>query len=306
MVVPKKKIMKLVQIVVSTVLLIVVFRKIDMVSLFTGMAEVPLWFILASFLLTIFSTLVISVRWSLLLLPKITIKDILFFSKASLMGRYYSLFLSSSMGGDLVKWLPLMKKYPELSKIRLASSVLLDRIIGFTAFVIVAFVSIVVGMVINLDFPIYIFWIFLGLFVGVMVFYTFVFFFDFEKVFKYLKLPKKIIEAVEILTKTEKNRLIKSFMISILTAPIWSFTGWLAFFAFDTGISLMATMIIMPIINLILILPVSVAGFGAREGLFVYFFSKFAVSSESILASSAFAGVLGIVFSLLGGILTLF
>jgi len=157
-----------------------------------------------------------------------------------------------------------------------------------------------------LDFSLYIFWIFLGLFIGVLTFYVCVFLFDFEKIFSKLKIPGKIIEMAEILTKSEKKRLFKSFMISLLTAPLWSFTGWLAFVAFDTGISLMATMIIMPVINLILILPISVAGFGAREGLFVYFFSKFAVSNELILASSAFAGVLGVVFSLIGGVLTLF
>jgi len=302
----KKKMMKLLQVVVSVVLLIIVLRKIDVVNLFSSMTRVPLWFVLVSLFLTLFSTLVISVRWSLLLLPKITVKNILIFSKATFIGRFYSLFLSSSMGGDLVKWLPLMKRYPELSKIKLASSVLLDRIIGFTAFVIVAFVSMIVGMAIKLDFPLCIFWIFSGLFVGVLLFYMCVFMFDFEKIFRYLRVPNKIIEMAEILTKTEKNRLFKSFAISIVTAPIWSFTGWLAFLAFDTGIPVLATMIIMPIINLILILPVSVAGFGAREGLFVYFFSNFAVSNESILASSAFAGVLGVVFSLVGGVLTLF
>lgn len=306
MVVSKKKLIKLGQIIVSIVLLVVVFKKIDVINLLASMTRVPLWFVLVSFFLTLFSTLVISVRWSLLLLPKITIKDILIFSKATFVGRFYSLFLSSSMGGDLVKWLPLMKRYPELSKMKLASSVLLDRVIGFTAFVIVAFVSMIVGMVIKLDFPLYIFWIFLGLFVGVLLFYVCVFLFDFEKIFRKLRIPGKIIDMAEILTRSEKNRLFKSFAISILTAPLWSFTGWLAFVAFDTGISLLATMIIMPIINLVLILPVSVAGFGAREGLFVYFFSKYAVSNELILASSAFAGVLGVVFSLVGGVLTLF
>lgn len=301
----KKSLIKFVQIVVSIGLLYFVFKKIDFASLLDSMFRVPLWFILVSLFLNVFSVLVISSRWSLLLLPKVEWGDVWNFSKASFVGRFYSLFLSSSMGGDLIKWLPLLKKYPKLNKVRLASSVLLDRIIGFSAFVVVAFVSMLVGKFINLDFPEYIFWTFLILFVGVIVFYIFVFVFDFEKIFKRLKIPNKIVKIADILTKSNKKRLLQSFVISLLTAPLWSFSGWLAFLAFGTGIPLLATMIIMPVINLILILPVSVAGFGAREVLFLSFFSGLAISDELILASSAFTGVLGIVLSSLGGLFML-
>lgn len=301
-----KKLIKSIQVIVSVGLLIVVLRRIDVGSLMETVVKAPLWFVVVSFLFTILSMMAVSLRWSLLLLPKTSMEDFLFFCKASFIGRFYSMFLSSSMGGDLVKWVPLLKKYPELNKVRLASSVLLDRVIGFTAFVIVAFVSMLVGKFLKLEFPEYIFWLFSGLFVGAIVFYVFIFFFDFEKIFVKLRVPKRIVEVAEILTKTEKKKIWQAFLISLLMAPLWSLSGWLAFVAFGTGIPLLTTMIIMPVINLILILPVSVAGFGAREGLFVYFFSKYAVSNELVLASSAFAGVLNIVFSILGGVFTLF
>ncbi len=52
-----------------------------------------------------------------------------------------------------------------------------------------------------------------------------------------------------------------------------------------------------------LILPISIAGgFGGREYLFLFFFSKVGANKENILTVSAFIGVLTIINSLIGGI----
>ena len=53
-------------------------------------------------------------RWCLLLISRPKFKDFLFFFKAAYLGAFYSLFIPSTVGGDLFKWLPLIKKYPKL------------------------------------------------------------------------------------------------------------------------------------------------------------------------------------------------
>jgi len=210
------------------------------------------------------------------------------------------------MGADLIKWLPLIKKYPQLSKAGLAGSVVVDRIVGFTAFVIVAVLSVVVGKIMSVQFPNFILWMFLICMLAVVIFYGLVYWVDVDKLFNKIKIPGKIKRLFLVVLKTDKKALKKGLWISLLAAPLWSLSSWLALVAFDTGVPLLETMIIMPVINLILILPISVAGFGPREGLFVYLFSTYAVSNESLLASSAFSGILSLMFAVLGGALTLF
>ena len=62
----------------------------------------------------------------------------------------------------------------------------------------------------------------------------------------------------------------------------------------------------MPVISLILVLPISVAGFGARENLFLLFFSQLGIADEKILLMSTFNGIMLVLNALIGGLTTLF
>ena len=73
--------------------------------------------------------------------------------------------------------------------------------------------------------------------------------------------------------------------------------------AFGLPLTLLQVFIFMPVIALILILPISVAGFGAREQLYLYFFGQLGLPVEKILLVSTFSGVLGVISSLIGGLL---
>jgi hypothetical protein len=88
----------------------------------------------------------------------------------------------------------------------------------------------------------------------------------------------------------------------VFSEPIWMGQTWLVSQALGGGLSLMSVFIFMPIISLILVLPISWAGFGAREQLFLYFFGQLGVTPEKILAVSTLNGVIGILNSLLGGV----
>jgi hypothetical protein len=62
----------------------------------------------------------------------------------------------------------------------------------------------------------------------------------------------------------------------------------------------------MPIISLILVLPISWAGFGARENLFLIFFGQLGYPTEKLLLVSTFGGIMGILNALIGGLVLLF
>ena len=66
---------------------------------------------------------------------------------------------------------------------------------------------------------------------------------------------------------------------------------WLISLAYGAGISFYAAMIAAPAVFLVAMLPISVAGWGLREGAFVVAFGLFAVSSADALAVSVTFGV---------------
>ena len=295
--------LRVLQLSVSSVLLVYLFRKNNILNIVNQLVNAPFWYILVATFFWLCSNFVVCWRWSYLVLDKTSLKDVLFFMKSVLKANFYAIFLPSSVSTDLIKWLPMIKKYPQLSKAQLAGSVMLDRIVGLTVFVIVAFVSVVVGKITGIDFPVSVFWLFLVAFVGIVVFYLVAFFVNVEKIFEVIRLPSKIKRIFLVVFKADKEKMIKALVLSFVVTPLWSVSGWLGLYAFKTGVSLLETMILIPVINLLLILPISVAGFGPREGLFAYFFGPTAVSTEAVLAASAFTGIMNFVFALLGGLI---
>lgn len=297
---------KWLRLVFSVILIYFAFRRIDVVSMVAEIGTVPVWLV---GLLVVYSGLVISiggVRWAWLLLEKPSLADFWVFTKAGWTGSFYGLLFPSAVGGDLLKWWPLLEKYPELSKVRIAGSVVVDRVIGFTAFSIVAMLALVLGKIFGYSFPDFLLWLFLAINVGVAAFYLMVYLVNFEKLMLKLPLGRRVMQVVGLLKSENKMRIFKCLLISVLAEPIWMLPIWFYALIFNAGISLLDVYIFMPVISLILILPISIAGFGAREQLFLFFFSQLQIADEKILLVSTFSGVVGIITSLFGGIFLLF
>lgn len=296
----------------SALLIFVAFRKINIAKLFNEVQQVPWWVVVALLAYMAISMIVGGLRWSVLVFEKVTFKDVLAFTRATYAGCFYSLFFPSSVGGDLLKWTSLLKKYPHISKFKLAGTALIDRVIGFSAFAIVAMIALIVGKLLKYQFPDILFWLFLGISLALIVFYVLVFNLDFEKILSlakhlwFSKYLNKLFEIIDLLKRGNKKRILICFLISIIAEPTWIMMTWFTSLAVGARLKILEVFIFMPIISLILVLPISWAGFGARENLFLLFFSQLGVSPEKLILISAFGGVLGILNSLLGGLVLLF
>jgi len=296
---------KIFRLVFSIILLYFAFKKIDASSLFSEVAKVPIWFVATILFYSFLGMLFGSARWCLIVLGKISLKDALFFSKVNLIGSFYSLFLSSSVGGDFFKWAYLHKKYEEVGKTRLGVSVIVDRVVGFSAFGLMAFLMMILGKLVGFQFPDYLFWIFLMLTMVILFFYGAVFYFDFEKKLSKFAFMEKFLKIIMVLEKENKKIIFQALLMSLFGQLLWALPFWFYSLIFGAGMSLLSIYILVPVISLILVLPISVAGFGAREQLFLYFFGPLGVADEKILLVSSFAGVIGLLVSLLGGLLIL-
>jgi uncharacterized membrane protein YbhN (UPF0104 family) len=292
----------------SAGLIYLAFRKVNVISVVREIKLVPWWFVILYLIYGFLSSLVGAYRWGMLLFGRPGIDRVWSLVKASYLAGLYGLFLPSAVVTDLVKWLPLKEQYPELTKARLFSSVVVDRVVGFGAYVVVALTALLIGKMSGFDFPIYLLWLFLGLMVGVVGLYAVTFTFDVEKIILKIRIWKfhRLVEIARIIKDEDKRRLVRCFLVSVLGEFIWIVPVWFISLILGAGMSLLSVFIFMPVIGLILILPISVAGFGAREGLCLFFFGQLGLASEKILAVSTLGGLLGIVGAIIGGIIALF
>jgi len=296
---------KWVRIVLSVLLIYFAFRRANLPQLYANLSSVSWQLIVVLIFLNSISMLIGGLRWAILVLGKAKFSDILIFTKAAFTGSFYSLFFPSSVGGDLLKWTTLLTKYPEISKLKLAGTALIDRVIGFSAFSFLAFLSLSLGKILKYQFPQILFWLFLGINMALVVFYVLVFGLDFEKITFKHKFSSRLLEIVDLLKNSNKKRIITCFLISLLAQPFWMMISWYLFVSLGVDLKPIQIFIFMPIVSLILILPISFAGFGARENLYVYFLAPLGYSVEKLLFVSTFSGVMGILMALVGGLMLL-
>lgn len=294
------------RLVFSIVLIYFAFRRINVVSLLAEISLVKPMYVIGMLVYMSVAMFIGGLRWSILLLKKPTVKDFWIFTKATYRGAFYSLFFPTAMAGDLLKWLSLRENYPELSKTKIASSVIIDRIVGLTAFGIMALVALVIGKILKYQFPEYLLWFFIVLNIGIVLFYLAVMLVDFDKLFGRFSKLKKVLEVLDLFKNENKKRILVCLLISLVGEPVWQAPFWFYSLIFQAGISYLQVLIFLPIISLILILPISVAGFGARENLFLYFFGALGIADEKILLISTFGGLIGILNALIGGLFLLF
>ena len=93
---------------------------------------------------------------------------------------------------------------------------------------------------------------------------------------------------------------ILSIIISIIIHLSFVYAAWLLAQALSIDISLTEMLLIVPITNLLIALPISIAGWGVREGLFIAGLGYLNVSADSALALSILYGLLMLVVSIPG------
>jgi uncharacterized membrane protein YbhN (UPF0104 family) len=76
---------------------------------------------------------------------------------------------------------------------------------------------------------------------------------------------------------------------------------WLVLRDLGAGVSFLGVMIVAPVVFLLLVLPVSISGWGLREGLFVVGFGLLNVPQDLALAASILYGLINLATSLIGG-----
>ena len=292
---------------VSTILLIVLFRRADIPTMASKFRQMdPVWTVAA---LAVYGLMlaVSAWRWRLLLRVQTVEASLGTLTKSFLVATFFNNFLPSNIGGDVVR---VADTAPLTGSKTLATTVvLIDRIIGLIALLVLAAAA--SAMAWRLGLPLdgmqYV-WIALVAFTCGLLFF--------------LRYPEKLTRTVRRILADRLQAV--QLRLQNLVAAVSRFAQeprelWVAFggallvqallilFYVCTARSLsvpfplLAASVIVPISLAVQMVPLSINGFGVREAVFAFFFTSLGLNVSSALTLSLGSAMLIMLFSLSGG-----
>jgi glycosyltransferase 2 family protein len=292
---------------VSTVLLVILFRRADVPAMVTRFKQMdPLWTLAA---LSVYGLMlgVSAWRWHLLLRVQTVHIGLGTLTKSFLVATFFNNFLPSNIGGDVVR---VADTAPFTGSKTLATTVvLIDRILGLIALLVLAAAASALAwrLGLPLDGMQYV-WLALVVFTGGLLLF--------------LRHPDRLVHTVRSLLA---DRLIAvQVRVQNLVAAVTRFAQeprelWFAFggalivqallvlfyvcaaHSLAVPLPLIAASVIVPISLAVQMVPVSINGFGVREAVFAFFFTSLGLNVSSALTLSLGSAALIMLFSLSGG-----
>jgi uncharacterized protein (TIRG00374 family) len=300
----------LLRMTVSILLLVLLFKfnKIDVEVLANDIKNADKRLLAAGFLFFFFVYYLGFLRWQMLLRAvgiNIPVKRLI---RSFSGGIFFSIFLPSTIGGDLVRAADLAQHTNKAKEV--IATVFLDRLSGYIGLVLVILPALLFGRNLALDRVVFscVWVIIILLAILLLILFNNNIYLG---ITKFLSTPGsgKIKEAIkkmhqEIHVFRNHRRLIflnllVSFIIQLI-APISVY-----FIGLSLGIKIdfIYFVIFLPIIGAITLLPVALGGLGLREGLFVVYFAKAGVVKQLALAMSLLSFSCVVSYGAIGGLI---
>ena len=226
----------------------------------------------------------------------------------SLCGTFFNLFFPSLIAGDIFRGIALRIKY-NVALRRITASLIVDRTTGFIGLSLTAIVSFLIGLTENIVGTAIILPITLwsGL---LLIFSVFLFSRRASKIILYFtnNFPgiktklERLYDVLHIFRESPKILLI-SVGISLPVQAFAIFSYYITALGLGIRPSLLGFFIIVPIISIISLIPITIAGLGSREGASVYFMGKTAIAKPVALGISLMNFVYWTLMGIIGGIL---
>jgi glycosyltransferase 2 family protein len=292
---------------ISILLLIFLFRQVDVRALWQLIKTCDKSDVVIAFIITLIIDILCLIRWKMLLNASgvaVTARALL---RPFAGGLFFNVFLPTSIGGDVVKTIDLAAHTRRGTAV--ASTVFLDRLSGYVALVIVVLFSCVIGWRYVQDSTVL---LSVTLITAVLVLILLVLFNRsvYKTVNSLLYSPNagrirssitQVHENLHALGKQRKVLLINlslSLVLQILS-PVVTYTVCRSLGA---DINFIYFLIFLPIIGAITLLPVSIGGLGVREAATVFLFAKAGLVRDTALAMSLLVFSFSVLFAAAGGL----
>lgn len=296
------------RLLLSSILVVFIFKMVKFNRLIELISAIKFPFLCLALALDIFERLLMAYKWKFLL----AIKRInLAFSKSVkiyFVSTFVGTFLPSGLGGDILRAYSLSKQGADSSQA--ISSIIVDRILSLLSSLIIAIVGILLYSKLRHDSN-----VLQSVMVTVAGFGIFLFvvmnkkmmqwFFERLKIFKLPRLQSKMEQLynASLDYNDHKPALFYVFILSFLFQFVRVMVTFAGSLALNQHIDAAYFFIFVPVIILLAVLPISVAGIGVREGAFVYFFSQVGMSASEAFTLSLLIYAVAMIATLPGGII---
>lgn len=283
------------RILVTTSIFILILRSIDTDQLWATLKQARFDLLLIALLMQFASTSLSAYRWQLIMHNLNFGQSISFYWRSYFKASFFNQGLPTSIGGDALKVLDVAGQ--GFRKRDALYGIMLDRITGLAALMWLNLAAYLFKPDLLPD-PVYQLTLLLvvGSLVGFLVIYSLKNISWFDS-YPQLRIAKTLSERLHQAFLNNRFLLAGSSLLIPILAILSVFTtGWALGLRYD----LITYLIIVPPAIFLTIIPVSLAGWGIREGTLVALFSLIGSDKETILAMSILYGLMQIVVSLPG------
>ncbi|MEW6100730.1 MAG: lysylphosphatidylglycerol synthase transmembrane domain-containing protein [Candidatus Omnitrophota bacterium] len=302
-----KKVLSLfLRVSISLLLLYFLFRQVEidaLAEIIRG-ADKPLLFL--AFLVFFFCHAFCLFRWEMLLRAlkiRLPLKRVIISFSG---GAFFSLFLPSTIGGDLMRSVDLAAHTKKPKEI--IATVLLDRLSGFVGLVVLCLLSLAFGWELLKDRSVF---LSLGLITAVLSAILIVLFN--KSVYgivnrllhspdsgKIRQLIKSLHDEIHIF-RHHKRVIINNLLLSVVIQAISPLTVYIIALSLGIKVSIVYFFIFVPIIGAITLLPISIGGLGLRDATMIFFFAKAGLGKDISFAISLLNFFIILMWGVIGG-----
>lgn len=285
----------LLRLAATALILTLILRSINLSQVLNVLKQTRLDYLVAALLLQFSSTAVSAYRWQLIMQNLQFGQNFAFYWRSYFKGIFFNQGLPTSIGGDAVRMLDVAKL--GFRKRDALYGVMVDRIIGLGALLSLTLLAYLLSpnllpkqvhrpilMIISLGAT--------GFF-GIFIINYFTWLNRFPKLTVINTISQRLHQALSF---RRILLVIASLLIPFLALLGFFATGW----ALGLEYSLMTYFALVPPALLLTVVPISVAGWGVREGALVSLFSLIGADKTAVLMMSLLYGITLIIVSLPG------
>ncbi|MDP2928401.1 MAG: lysylphosphatidylglycerol synthase transmembrane domain-containing protein [Candidatus Omnitrophota bacterium] len=307
---PKNILSVVVRIGISILLLVLLFKinRIDMHVLLNDMKSADKQLLAVGFLFCFLVYLLGFLRWQMLLKTagiNIALKRLISSFSG---GVFFSIFLPSTIGGDLVRAADLAG-YTKKAK-EVIATVFLDRLSGYVGLVFVILLALLLGRDLVLDKVVF---SSVSVIIILLVIVLLVLFNNtiYSRITKCLSSPGagKIKETIKNMHqeihvfRNHKRMIILNLLTSFIIQLIAPLSVYFIGLSLGIKVNFIYFLIFLPIISAVTLLPIAIGGLGLREGLFVVYFAKAGVVKQLALVMSLLSFSFVVFYGAIGGLI---
>ncbi len=308
----KSRILTFVKIVATLVIIVFLFTRVDLQRMAQYVARANPLLLFSALALYFFAIFLGAVKWRVLVRAQDMPASMSGLLVYSLVGLFFGNLLPSNVGGDVVRAYGLVRATGRAEAA--AISVLVDRLMGLTAFLGAAVVMAIVATAmlargsemeqIEIATVVAASLLIFGsaLLFSRRVAERFKWVFDLKPLSAVRPIAQRVFHALQVYRHSYRA-LALNLTLSVCIVVVTTFVWYSVALALGVNASLFYFLLFNPLIAFVLLIPISFNGLGPKEATAVFFFGLAGVPSEQALAMSLIFHLIIVLTSLPGGIL---